>query len=184
MLVQLERFDRVRADAMPVARFEAADLEAAYARGLSDGAGAARDEAAERLMVALAETRAALARSEADRADARRVAVQSLAPVLDALVTGVLPTVARARLQAALLHELTRLADSASPLQGVVRCGPDLAPFVAACAGRPGLAGLTVDDSGPPGTAEACVMGGLIVFDQQAVAQDLHRLVAEFLEGA
>lgn len=184
MLVQLERFDRLRADPEAVARFGPADLDAAYARGLSDGAGAARDEAAERLMAALAETQGALSRAEADRADARRAAVGSLAPVLDALVAGALPAVARARLQAALLHELTRLADSASPLQGVVRCGPDLAPFVAACIGRPGLAGLTVDDSGPPGTAEACVMGGVVMFDQQAVAQDLQRLVGEFLEGA
>ncbi|WP_134724867.1 hypothetical protein [Paracoccus luteus] len=184
MLLQLERFDRAREQAQPVPRFGPADLDAAHARGLAEGAEAARQDATERLIAELAGMQAALARHDADRAGERRAAVQSLAPVLDALVAGALPAVARARLQSALLQELTRLADTARPLQGVVRCGPDLAPFVAACAERAGLTGLAVDDSGPPGTAEARVTGGVIAFDQQSAAQELRQLLSEFIEGA
>lgn len=180
-LLQLERFDRVPLEAPPPV-FDQSDLDAAFERGLAEG----RHEAEARQAGALCAALSALSgRLDAER-EARRgegaAAVRALAPLIEALLDGIIPAVARARLQAALLEELLRLSAAGPPLGARIRCGPELAAFAAGCLAATGLSGIEIDPMGPEGVAEAELLGGRVTWDVALIAADLRRLVNELTE--
>ena len=181
-VLQLERFDRA-AIAPPPPVFTAQDLDDAHARGLAQGRVEAETAQADRVCAALAGVSAALDRQAGGLAAAGAAQAQALGPLVAALLDGVMPAVARARLEAALLTELMQLAEAVSPLKARLRCGPDLAPFVTACLARGELGGIDIDPTGPPGTVEADLLGGTITWDVAVVTGQLRALVQEILEG-
>lgn len=180
-LLQLERFDRGPAEAPP-AVFAQADLEAAFARGLDEG----RRQAEARQVGVLCDAVTGLSlRLDAER-EARSAAgvaaVGAIAPLIEALLDGILPAVARARLQAALLEEMLKHASAVPPLAGRIRCGPDLADFAAACLSTTGLPGIEIDATGPQGRAEVELLGGRVTWDVGLIAAELRGLVNELTE--
>ena len=180
-ILQLERFDRQACMIPPAPAPE--DIEAAFARGLAAGRAEAEQAGTDRLSAALAELSAQLAdAAERDRQGAHR-ATAALQPLFAALLEGVMPRLAQARLEAALLTELTRLAAAVSPLRAVIRCGPDLAPFLTACIAREGLDEIEIDATAPDGTAAAEILGGRITWDVATVTRQLCELVDDIMEG-
>lgn len=182
-LLRLERFDEPAPPA-PAARFGPQDLQAAFERGMQQGRDEARDEQAERLCRELAGLQATLSEQAADQILQRARALAAMRPLLEALFDGILLAVAQGRLCSALLSELERLAGTATPPCGRIRCAPELAPFVTACMARAGLDRLELEDAAPAGTVELSVLGGTITLDRGAVADSLRALVNEFLEDA
>lgn len=181
-VLQLESFDR-HALRVPAARFSQADLDAAYVHGEATGIRAATDAQIAQTCAALQEFSARVAAAEQDRAAARAQAISDLAPLLEALAEGALPALAQARMQSAVVQELQRLAATAGPMRGTLRCGPDQQAFLAACLDRLGLTDIAIEAAAPPGLVEAHIAGGRIVFDHAAVAQGLRALIDEFLQG-
>lgn len=181
-VLRLESFDQ-RARCVSVAQFSQADLDAAYESGEAAGAHAASDSQMARTCAALQEFSACVAAAEQDRAAARASVLSELAPLLNALADGVLPALALARMQSAVVQELQRLAATAGPMCGTVRCGPDQRTFIAACVESLDLTNIEIDASAAAGTVEAIIAGGRIVFDETAVARSLRALVDEFLQG-
>lgn len=180
-VLQLERFDRAAAEAPP-AIFAQADLDAAFERGQAEG----RQQARARQMSELRDTLAGLSR-QLEAEHAARVAmgaagVRAIAPLVEALLDGIIPAVAKARLQAALLEELLKLASDIAPPVVRIRCGPDLAAFIEACLSAAGLTGIEVDRSGPEGVAEADLLGSRITWDIMEIAASLRELVNELIE--
>lgn len=180
-VLQLERFDRQISLAPPPLGPD--DLDAAYARGLAAGLEQAQRLVSERLTVALEDLSAHLtAAAERERDGAAR-ATEALRPLFSALLDGVMPRIAQARLEAALLTELGQLAEAVSPLRATIRCGPDLAPFLTACVARTGLDAIEIDATAPEGTAEAEILGGRISWDVATVTRQLCELVDDIMEG-
>lgn len=180
-LLQLERFDRPPVE-VPPAVFAQADLDAAFDRGLAEGQRRAKARQVGALCDALSGLARRLQAEHEARAAAGMAEVRAIAPLIEALLDGILPAVARARLQAALLEELLKLAAAVPPATARIRCGPDLAAFSAACLARTGLAGIEIDPSGPEGTAEAELLGGRVTWDMGQIAAELRRLVNELTE--
>lgn len=179
VLLQLERFQRVMpAPSSPT--YTAEDVAAAREAGRAEAEELLREDALTVLCRGLADAAELLRQTEAERAAARIEAAQTVAPLIGALLEGVLPTVTALRLQAALLEELGRLAAAAEPVGGLLRCGPDLAPFATACLQRLGLSDLAVQPDAPEGRVELQVQGGTVTFDQGEAAERLRSLVAEF----
>jgi len=180
-VLQLERFGRT-ADEAPPAIFAQADLDAAFERGRAEG----RQQTQEWQKSELRDTLAGLSR-QLEAEHAARVAmgaggVMAIAPLIEALLDGIIPAVARARLQAALLGELLSLASAVTPPTLHIRCGPDLAAFIEACLSAAGLAGIEIDRSGPEGVAEADLLGSRVTWDIAQIAGSLRELVNELIE--
>lgn len=181
-VLQLERFD-LRASPPEPPPPASADLDAAFARGLAAGRDEARALQLDRLSAALDDLSSQLGVAAArDRQD-RDAATVALRPLFAALLDGVMPQIAQARLEAALLSELTQLADAVSPLRASIRCGPDLAPFLAACVAQTGFDAVEIDATAPDGTAEAELLGGRITWDVATVTRQLSELVHDIMEG-
>ena len=180
-LLQLERFDRVSVE-IPPAVFMQADLEAAFERGVIEGERRESARNAGALCAAMAGLSERLDAEQAARAAAGRAEVMAIAPLIDALLDGIIPAIARARLQAALLEELQKLSAAVPPLVARIRCGPDLGAFAVGCLSATGLTGIEIDPTGPEGTAEAELLGGRVTWDVALVAADLRRLVEELTE--
>lgn len=180
-VLQLERFDREARIAPPPLGPD--DLDAAFARGVALGRAEAAQAVTDRLTDALTQLSAGLAAAaDRDRAGAG-LATKALRPLFSALLDGVMPRIAQARLEAALLAELTQLAAAVTPLRATIRCGPDLAPFLTACIGRTGLDAVEIDATAPEGTAEADILGGQITWDLATVTRQLCELVDDIMEG-
>lgn len=180
-VLQLERFDREPVEAPP-AVFAQADLDAAFERGLTEGRGQAEARQVSVLCDAIAQLSRQLDAERDARSAAGAAGVRTIAPLIEALLDGILPAVARARLQAALLEELLKLASASPPLTGRIRCCPELAGFVAACLSTTGVTGIEIDPTGPRDTAEAELLGARVTWDVGHVAAELRRLVNELTE--
>lgn len=180
-VLQLERFDREPVEPLP-AVFAQADLDAAFARGLDEG----RRLAEARQVAALRDAVDGLSRrldaEQAARGAGDATEVKRVAPLIEALLDGVVPAVARARLQGALLDEMLKLSSAVPPLTARIRCGADLAAFAAACLSTTEAAGIEIDPTAPEGTAEVELLGGRIVWDTAQIAAELRRLVNEVTE--
>lgn len=181
-VLQLERFDRPEALLPEPCHFTQADLDAAWAEGHAAGTASAQDSAADRLTAAIAGLGAQLDEATGHASAESRRAVAALGPVVSALIEGIMPALARARLESALLSELMQLSTAVSPLSAAIRCGSDLAPFVTACAARAGIETLRIDAGGPPGTVEIDLLGGSITWDSAAITRQLGDLVREIME--
>lgn len=182
-VLQLERFDRGGLAAPPPPTFTAEDVADAHARGVAEGRLAAKAAQTDSICAALAELSKQLDQEVRCRAEAAPGQAQALGSLVAALLDGVMPAVARARLEAALMSELLHLSESISPLRARLRCGPDLAPFVAACLARTENTAIEIAPTGPDGTVEAELLGGVITWDVAVVAAQLRALVEEILEG-
>lgn len=180
-VLRLERFDPAEAPA-PAELHTAEELQDAYAQGVIAGREQAFAEQIDRMRLALEGVSAEMAGLRAALADTGGDRARALAPLVDALLDGVLPAVARARLESALLEAFVRLAETVTPLTLDVRCGPDLAAFVRACAGAVGIEGVRIADDGPDGTVTAELLGGVMAWDQAAVSAQLRALVQEIME--
>ena len=182
-VLQLERFDVAPASAAPEL-YGPAELAAAYARGRAYGEAAARTAESAALRAALSDAVAAMVAGDARRREEGRAAGAALAPLVRALVDGVLPALARARLEAALLDELLRLAETVTPLDLRLCCGADLEPFMSASLTAAGIAAVEIDTTGPAGTVTAEVLGGVIAWDEAAVAAQLRGIVQDIMEAS
>lgn len=180
-LLQLERFDH-GPEEPPPALYLQADLDAAFQRGLAEGRADAGAQQAGALCAALDALSAQLAADRAERSASATAALRATAPLIGALLEGVVPAAARARLEASLLEELLDLARAVPPQVARVRCGGGLAPFAAACLEAAGLAGIALDPTGPEGTAEVELQDGLVAWDLTAIAARLRELVHETME--
>lgn len=181
-VLKLESFDR-RPQPAPQASFTRADLDAAFAEGEAQGRLAADAAARTDLAARLAALEASVLDRTARRAEMMGEAIAALGPVLDAFADGALPVLARARMQAAVLAELERLAASAGPAAGRLRCGRDEGAFLQDCVGRLDLGGIAIDPTGAPGTVDLEIEGGRVSFDHAAVAQDFRNLFRDFIDG-
>ena len=181
-LLQLERFDLAPAASAPLAVYAQSDLDEAFAEGLAQGRRQVEAQQVAQLCAALAGLSERLDAERAARAAAGAAEVHAIAPLIGALLDGLIPAVARARLEASLLQELLHLAEAVPPLAARIRCGRDLAAFTAACLARTGLAGIEIDPSGPEGTVEAELRGGLVTWDAALVAAQLRDLMNEVME--
>lgn len=182
--LRLESFDFPPVSFPPAPIFSQADLDRAYLRGVSEGEMAARSAEADAVRNALAAFERSIATARDDRAAQRREAVATLSPMLEALIAGALPSLARARMQAAVITELQRLSENIQPLTGILRCDPELAPFLDACLQQGGFQDIQLDPSGAPGRIDAEIAGGQLVFDKHAVARSLESLICEIIDGA
>jgi hypothetical protein len=181
-VLQLERFDPAPEITPVPAAFDQSDLEAAWEGGLAEGRRQAEAQQASQLQDAIQALNARLDAEHAARIEAGAGQVRAIAPLIGALLDGVMPTVARARLEAALLGELLRLAQAVSPLTGRIRCGPDMAAFVAVCLSTAALGGIELDPSGQTGTVEAELLGGLAIWDVGLIGAQLRDLATEMME--
>jgi len=181
-LLQLERFDLGAEKAAPPPVFAQSDLEAAFAEGRVRGQLEAEAQRIDQLCAELKELSDRLRAEAAARIALGEGQVQAIAPLIEALLEGVLPAVARARLEAALLGELRQLAASVTPLEVRIRCGADMAAFVADCLAATGIAAVGIDPAGPKGTVHADLLGGTAVWDVAEVAGQLRGLVREMME--
>lgn len=181
-LLQLERFDMGAEKAAPVPVFAQADLDAAFAQGLARGRQEAKAAQFDALCGALAALSERLAAEGAARAASGENQVRAIAPLIGALLDGVMPTVARARLESALLTELRQLAGAVTPLAARIRCGADMAAFAAACLAAAGIEAIGIDPSGQDGTVEAELLGGTAAWDVARVSEQLRNLVHEMME--
>ena len=179
-LLQLERFDLGAEKASPPPVFAQSDLEAAFADGLSQGRREAEALQLDQLCAALRGLSERLKAESAARLAAGEV--QALAPLIGALLDGIMPAVARARLEAALLAELRQVAASVAPLTVKIRCGPDMAAFTAACLAMTGIEAIGIDPSGREGCIEAEMLGGTATWEVARVAEQLRGLVLEMME--
>lgn len=183
-VLRLESFDR-RMPSPPPARFAQADLDAAHARGLAEGAAAADAAARRDLAARVADLARTLGDAAASRAAAMAGVMKQLSPVLDAFADGALPVLARARMQAAVMAELRRLADeSVAPVTVRLRCGPDQQADLRQAIEQAGCAAPTLDPTGSDGTVEIVSGDGRITFDGAAIAQAFRDLFRDFLDGA
>lgn len=180
-VLQLERFDRAGPPPPPPLH-TAEELQDAYAAGVMAGRAEAEAETGDALRAALSTLSRQVQALEAALADERTARARSLAPLIGALLDGVLPALARARLESALLAAFIQLAENVAPLSVALRCGPDLADFVAACVREAALDAVTLDPEGPPGTVTAELLGGVMAWDEAAVAAQLRLLVQEIME--
>ena len=181
-LLQLERFDPGAEKASPPPVFAQSDLEAAFAEGLSQGRREAEALQLDQLCAALSGLSERLEAESAARLAAGEGQVQALAPLVGALLDGIMPAVARARLEAALLTGLRQLAASVTPLTVKIRCGPDMAAFTAACLAMTGIEAIGIDPSGPERCIEAEMLGGTATWEVARVAEQLRALVLEMME--
>lgn len=181
-LLQLERFDLETGRTAPPPVFAQADLDAAFAQGLAQGRQEAEAAQFDGLCGALATLSERLAAESAARAAFGEDQVRAIAPLVGALLDGIVPAVARARLEAALLDDLRQLAGSVTPLAAKIRCGPDMAAFAAACLAAAGIQAIGIDPTGPEGTVEADLLGGKATWDVALVAGQLRDLVGEMME--
>lgn len=181
-LLQLERFDR-GAEKLPLSPvFSQSDLDAAFAEGLAQGRQEVEALLIGQLCAALNGLSGQLEAESAARLAAGEGQVRALAPLIRALLDGIMPAVARARLEAALLAELRQLAASVTPLSVKIRCGPDMAAFTAACLAMTGIEAIGIDPSGPAGCIEAEMLGGIATWEVARVAEQLRGLVLEMME--
>lgn len=178
-ILRLERFDRPEPAAV---LHTAEDLQDAFAEGVIAGRDQMRAEQADALHAALAGVAADLAAMQAVLADASAAQARTLGPLIGALIDGVLPVVARARLESALLSAFVHLAETVTPLRVRLRCGPDLADFVGACLREVGVEALSLEADAPNGTVTADLEGGTMSWDEAAVAAQLRALVHELLQ--
>ena len=181
-VLQLERFDRPEALLPEPRHFTQADLDAAWAEGHAAGTASAQDAAADQLTAAIAGLGAQLEGATQHSLAETGRAVVALGPVVSALIEGIMPELARARLESALLSELMQLSTAVSPLSAVIRCGADLAPFVTACAARAGIETLRIDAAGPTGTVEIDLLGGSMTWDSATITRQLGDLVREIMQ--
>ena len=119
--------------------FAQSDLGAAFAEGLAQGRQEAEAQRLGQICGALAALSERLAAESAARAASAEDQLRAIAPLIGALLDGIIPAVARGRLEAALLAELRQLAASVTPLAATIRCGPDMAAFVSACLAATGI---------------------------------------------
>ena len=181
-LLQLERFDLGAEKAAPPPLFGQSDLDAAFAQGLAQGRQEAEAAWLDQLLAALAELSERLDAEGAARVADGEKQVRAMAPLIGALLEGVMPAIARARLESSLLTELRQLAASVTPLTGRIRCGADMAAFASACLAATGIEAIGVDPSGQDGTVEAELLGGLTTWDVARAAEQLRGLVREMME--
>lgn len=179
--LKLERFD-LAADPLPVPVHTRQDLDDALARGIAEGRRAAEAEQTQAICAALAELSARLEAQDALRDSAGAAQARIMAPLIEALLDGIVPAIARAKVQASLELQLSELAAAVSPLRARIRCGPDLAASVAGCIARIGLESIVVDPSAPNGQVAAELTGGLVTWDVAAVADQLRDLFLEMME--
>ncbi|MBB1490309.1 MULTISPECIES: hypothetical protein [unclassified Paracoccus (in: a-proteobacteria)] len=180
-VLQLERFDREPVEPLP-AVFAQTDLDAAFARGLDEGRGLTEARQVAALCDAVDGLSRRLDAEQAARGAAGASDVRRIAPLIEALLDAVVPAVARARLQGALLEEMLKLSSAVPSLTARIRCGPDLAAFAAACLSATGAAGIEIDPTAPEGTAEVELLGGRIAWDMAQIAAELRKLVNEVTE--
>ena len=181
-LLQLERFDLGAEKPAPPPVFAQSDLEAAFAEGLAQGRQEAEAQRLGQICGALAALSERLAAESAARAASAEDQLRAIAPLIGALLDGIIPAVARGRLEAALLAELRQLAASVTPLAATIRCGPDMAAFVSACLAATGIEAIGIDPSGPEGTVEAEMLEGLATWSVAQAAGQLRDLVCEMME--
>lgn len=179
-VLQLERFDRDVE--VPPAVFAQADLEAAFNRGVAEGRSEAEARGVAQLCEAFAGLSQRLEAEQAARASDNRAEIRAIAPLIGALLDGVIPAAARARLESSLLHELLQLAGAVPPLGARVRCGPDLGAFAAACLAAMGLTTVELDVTGRDGIVEAELWGGHVAWDVALIAGQLRDLVNDMME--
>lgn len=179
--LQLERFDPPPPAPLPVLH-SAEELQDAYLHGVIAGREQAVAEQAGQMQAALSAISAELADLHAALAEGGRAHARALEPLVSALLEGLLPAAARARLQADVRGTLVQLAGAITPLGIKVRCGPDLAAFVQSCAGEAGIGAIEIAADGPDGTVTADILGGTMAWDEARVAAQLRALVQEIME--
>lgn len=180
-VLRLERFDYVESEAEPELH-SAEELLDAYARGMISGREQADSEQIDALKSCLTSLRTQVEELNASQSENRKRDASSFGALVNALSDGVLPTLARARMESAILAAFLQLAENVSPFRIAIRCGADLEPFVKACAREANVEDLVVEPNGPTGTVEAELLGGVITWDEEAAVQQLRAIVREVLE--
>ena len=100
-LLQLERFDLGAEKPAPAPVFAQSDLEAAFAEGFAQGRQEAEAQRLGQICSALAALSERLAAESAARAASAEDQLRAIAPLIGALLDGIIPAVARGRLEAA-----------------------------------------------------------------------------------
>lgn len=180
-VLRLESFDPAEPPPPPLLH-SAEELQDAYLRGVMAGREQAFAEQIGPMRSALEGVAADITRLGESLAETGAARARALDPLIGALLDGILPAVARARLEAALLETFVRLAETVAPLTLTVRCGPDLAPFVQACAEAAGIESAQITADGQPGTVTAELLGGVMTWDEAAVGAQLRALVQDIME--
>ncbi|ARJ68925.1 hypothetical protein [Paracoccus contaminans] len=179
--LQLERFDPPPPAPLP-ALHSAEELQDAYLHGMIAGREQVMAEQAGQMQAALSAISAELADLHAALAEGGRAHARALEPLVSALLEGLLPAAARARLQADVRGTLAHLAGAVMPLGIKIRCGTDLAAFMRSCAGEAGIGAIEIAADGPDGTVTAELLGGTMAWDEARVVAQLRALVQEIME--
>jgi hypothetical protein len=159
-----------------------AGLEAAFQRGLEQGLNDGRELSLDALTSALAELHGGLAAHQAIAATQRREAMSELLPVLDAMVDLLGEHSARARLRDALMTELERISEIATPRRLLIRCAADMRPDVESCLKRAGFPDALIEET-PDGAqaVELVADKAAITFDADAAIAALKLIIADIM---
>lgn len=160
----------------------ASGLEAAFQRGLEQGLNDGREISLDALTGMLAELHGDLAAHQEIAAAQRREAMSELLPVLDAMVDLLGANSARARLRDALMTELERISEIATPRRLLIRCAADLRPDVESCLERAGFPDALIEDA-PDGSpaVELVADKAAITFDADAAIAALKLIIADIM---
>lgn len=125
----------------------ASDMEMAFQRGHEQGLSEGREKSLDALTVALTGMRDDMAKHDAMAAAMRRTALSELLPVLAAIVDLLGASSGRARLRDALMKELQRMQEMATPQRLLIRCAQDLRPDVDDCLTKAGFSGALIEET-------------------------------------
>ena len=160
----------------------AAELEAAFQRGLEQGLNDGREHSLDALPAMLADLRNGVTMHETIAAIQRREAMSDLLPVLNAIVDLLGANSGRERLRDALTTELGRISEIATPRQLVIRCAPDLRQDVESCLESAGFSGAQVDETqGGAQMVDLVADKATITFDPDAAIAALKLIIADIM---
>ena len=160
----------------------AVELEAAFQRGHERGLNDGREHSLDALTAMLTELQRGLTAHEAITATLRREAMSGLLPVLNTIVDLLGASSGRERLCDALMAELGRISEIATPSRLLIRCAPDLRQDVESCLERAGFADALVEETRDEAQrVELVADKATITFDPDAAVAALKLIIADIM---
>jgi hypothetical protein len=176
VVLRLESFSAVQE--RPVPLVTPMDVEDAYQRGHESGLAEGRERSLDALCIALTECRQDLASDRRHEIQLRQRILDSLVPVLHAIVEQLAPRANSGRLCRAIVAEMHRISKLAPEKQIILRCPADMHPELADCLELANLPQARIENAEPGHTlVELVTEQGGILFDPALVVTGLHSLI-------
>lgn len=177
-MFKLESFSNAVAARGAEVTFTQADLDQAYADGMTQARAAAEDTQTRILTDGLDRLAASLAADEQRRRQLRHEVVEALTPILHQVLDLMAPPLSSRRLEDALRTEMLHLAQRAAPLNARITCGAALRDMVQRCLTDAGLGGMEIATC-PDNRITVTLQGGHIDFAPDSIADDIRSLIVE-----